>query len=369
MKYFLVVGEASGDLHGSNLCKAIVEQDPSAEITGWGGDLMQQHGVTILKHYKELAFMGFAEVLANLRTVLGNLKLCKKQILQFQPDALVLIDYPGFNIRIAKWAKKQGIKIYYYISPQVWAWKSGRAKTLRDNVDKMISILPFEKDFYKKYQFDIDYVGHPLLDAIAGYQPTLELQKSGDNQKILALLPGSRKQEISRLLPVMLSVAKHFEKDYHVIIAGVNHFDESFYRKFGSFSYPVIFGATYDILAQAHAAMVTSGTATLETALFGVPQVVCYKGSAISVTIARAMVKINFISLVNLIASQEIVKELIQKECNETNILRELQQLMDNSPRRNKMEEKYSALKLLLGNSGASKRAAGIIINDLNKND
>lgn len=369
MRYFFIVGEASGDLHGANLCKALISEDRNAVISGWGGELMHEQGATILKHYKDLAFMGFAEVVANLRTILGNFKLCKKQIEAFKPDALVLIDYPGFNIRMAKWAKKQGIKTYYYISPQVWAWKSGRAKTLRNNVSKMISILPFEKEFYQKYHFDIDYVGHPLLDAIAVYQPKLNLEDENDRRKILAILPGSRKQEISRLLPVMLSAAKSFEKDYRIIIAGVNHFDQSYYHELGTFDYPVIFGATYDILSQAHAAMVTSGTATLETALFSVPQVVCYKGSAISVAIARNLVKINFISLVNLIASKEIVKELIQKDCTEKSIIEELRPLLENSPQRKKMEDEYSALKLLLGNSGASQRAAGIIINDLTKDD
>lgn len=369
MKYFIIAGEASGDLHGSNLIKSIKEIDPSSTCKVWGGELMENQGAQLLKHYKELAFMGFVEVLANLRTIFKNLNLCKNQILAFSPDALILIDYPGFNLRIAKWAKKNNIKVFYYISPQVWAWKSSRAKTLKKTVTRLISILPFEKKFYQKYHFDIDYVGHPLLDAIAHYAPRTNALLEDPQKKIIALLPGSRKQEVSRLLPVMIEAVTKFESDYQIIIAGVNHFNDEYYHSIAKFNYPILYNSTYDLLSKAYAAIVTSGTATLETALFGVPQVVCYKGSGISVAIARRLVNINYISLVNLIAEKEVVKELIQNDCHAKSIQNELCELLNQGEGRKKMESEYVALKLLLGNAGASKAAAEIIVNEIEENE
>jgi len=362
MKYYIIAGEASGDLHASNFVKALKLKNPSVQIRGWGGDLMQEAGVDVVKHYKELAFMGFVEVAKNIRTILGNFKICKEDILNYQPDAVILVDYPGFNLRMAKWLKVNKIKVLYYISPQIWAWHQSRVKEIKKNVDRMFVILPFEQDFYAKYGMDVDFVGHPLLDVVQDYEPQ-ELPLAG--KKMIALLPGSRRQEISLVLPEMLGVIDHFS-DYQFIIAGAPSQSESFYRKVLANhplaqKIPIIFGQTYDILAQADAALVTSGTATLEAALFEVPQVVCYKGSAISYAIAKRLVKVDYISLVNLIANEEMVKELIQKELNTENLTHELSIILDtnNQP---KIKTNYQRLKALLGNAGASERLAGLVL-------
>ena len=309
MKYYIIAGEASGDLHGSNLMKAILANDPTAKIRFWGGDLMQNVGGTLVKHYRELAFMGFAEVIMNLRTILGNISVCKKDILEFQPNTIIYIDYPGFNMRIAKWAKKLGIQNQYYISPQIWAWKENRIKEIKRDVDKMYVILPFEKDFYeKKHQFPVEFVGHPLIDAIADREAITFEQFTKENnltnQPIIALLPGSRKQEIEKMLSIMLSVVAKFP-DYQFVIAGAPSQDYSFYKSFlttGNVKF--VSNKTYDLLGVSHAALVTSGTATLETALLNIPQIVVYKTDWLFYNLAKMVIKINYISLVNIILNK-----------------------------------------------------------------
>ena len=369
MKYYIIAGEASGDLHGSNLIREIKKLDNIADIRCWGGDLMEHAGGKLIKHYRELAFMGFIEVVKNLGTIVSNLKYCKQDILTFQPDVIVLIDYPGFNLRIAEWAKQRGFKIIYYISPQVWAWKESRVRNIRKNVDKMLVILPFEKNFYKKWDYDVEYVGHPLVDVVDSAQNDLDqlpeaiLSPLNENN-IIALLPGSREQEVSKKLPVMLDVSKNFP-DYRFVIAKAPSLSDAFYEKFMEQHKNVrsIRNKTYQLLLQSKAALVTSGTATLETALFGVPQVVCYKGSNISYQIAKRLVKVKYISLVNLIMDKEIVKELIQNEMSVSNLKLELNIILKDQAVTNKMKADYADLKKLLSEGGlASKKAAKIIV-------
>lgn len=369
MKYYIIAGEASGDLHGSNLMKELYKQDPNATIRFWGGDLMQQAGGTLVKHYRDLAFMGFAEVVQNLKTILNNIKFCKKDILAFNPDVIIFIDYPGFNMRIAKWAKEKGYKTHYYISPQIWAWKESRIKAIKADVDKMYIILPFEKDFYeKKHNYPVEFVGHPLIDAIQNRTPT-DVEKfrkecNLDERPVIALLPGSRKQEISKMLEEMLSVVDDFP-DYQFVIAGAPSQEFEFYKQFlKNDRVHFISNKTYDLLSIAHAALVTSGTATLETALFKVPEVVCYKGNWISYQIAKRIITLKYISLVNLIMDKEVVKELIQDECNRKNIKTELAKILDPSYRQN-LKNQYDILEEKLGGAGASKKTATLIINYL----
>lgn len=367
MKYYLISGEASGDLHASNLVREMKRMDPSCDFRAWGGDLLQQQGVTLVKHYRDLAFMGFTEVLMNLRTILGNIDFCKKDILSYKPDAIILVDYPGFNLRIAKFAKEQGIKVYYYISPQVWAWKQSRVYKIRQMVDKMLVILPFEKDFYKKFDYNVDFVGHPLLDAIDQQKEKLN-DKVGFYRKhnlsdkpLVALLPGSRKQEIDTMLPLMLSVMSEFPQ-YQFVVAGAPSQKSSYYESLiGNQNVKLISGETYQLLCASDAALVTSGTATLETALLNIPEVVCYKGGKISYHIARWLIKINFISLVNLIMDREVVKELIQDELNQKNLVSELKKILDPGFRTRLLED-YSELRRKLGGTGASAKAASIIL-------
>ncbi|RPD41301.1 lipid-A-disaccharide synthase [Chitinophaga barathri] len=362
MKYYLIAGEASGDLHGSNLIKQLKLQDPQADIRCWGGDLMEQAGATVVKHYKDLAFMGFVEVVMNLRTIFKNLDLCKKDIEAWKPDVLVLIDYPGFNLRIAEWAKQQGLKVIYYISPQVWAWKEGRVKKIRETVDKMLVILPFEKDFYKKWDFEVEYVGHPLIEAVKAAKEAPALPPFSD-KPIIALLPGSRKQEVEKKLPVMLSMAKYFP-EYQFIMAQAPSLEDSFINGFTG-AYPnvsVVKGQTYPLLLQATAALVTSGTATLETALFGVPEVVCYKGSPVSYFFAKHLIKVKYISLVNLIMDKPVVKELIQHDLTEENLLKELTLILKDTARHQQMKADYAMLWTLLGDGTASRKAAEAIV-------
>lgn len=366
MKYYLIAGEASGDLHASNLMKALKAGDPDAEFRFWGGDQMAEvSGQAPVKHYRELAFMGFVEVLLNLRTILGNLKLAKEDIESYQPDALILIDYPGFNMRIAEWAKPLGIKIYYYISPQIWAWKQNRVHAIKRDVTKMLTILPFEQDFYRNFGMEVDFVGHPLLDAVQNREnPSVtEVLGSDDGRKIIALLPGSRKQEIDAMLSTMLKMPKHFP-EYRFVVAGAPSQTEEYYRSLGLGEVEVLMNRTYDLLSIAHAACVTSGTATLETALFDVPEVVCYKANAISYQIAKRVVKVKYISLVNLIADREIVKELIQGDLNEMQMKSELAKLLEGK-QREKMLSDFVILKKLLGGPGASDRAAEVIQTDI----
>jgi len=373
MKYYIIAGEASGDLHGSNLIRELMRLDSSALIRCWGGDKMQEAGGELVKHYRELAFMGFTEVIMNLRTIFQNLKFCKEDILQFKPDALILIDYPGFNLRIAKWAKQQGLftesggKIIYYISPQVWAWKANRVKTMKECIDKMIVILPFEKDYYKtRWNWEVEYSGHPLVEEIERHKAQGTRNKFSD-RPIVALLPGSRKQEIAKKLPVMLEVSKDFP-DYQFIIAQAPSVDESFYKRFTQqySNVSIANNKTYDLLLQAKAALVTSGTATLETALFGVPEVVCYKGSFLSYQIGKRLVNVKYISLVNLIMDKLVVKELIQNDLTIENLKKELTGLLTDEKRIAEIKADYAALKTLLGQDGnASAKAVASIKNFL----
>ena len=369
MKYYIIAGEASGDLHGSNLMKALYEEDPNAEIRFWGGDLMEKTGGTLVKHYRDLAFMGFVEVIFNLKTILNNIKICKKDILEFKPDVIIFIDYPGFNMRIAKWAKALRYKTHYYISPQIWAWKENRITAIKNDVDKMFVILPFEKNFYEdKHQFPVEFVGHPLIDAIQNQSKPDENIFRTENQlnekPIIAVLPGSRKQEITKMLGVMLSVVDDF-KEYQFVIAGAPSQDFEFYQQFvTNKNIKFISNKTYDLLRFSTAALVTSGTATLETALFKVPEVVCYKGSWASYQIAKRIITLKYISLVNLIMDQEVVTELIQNDCNTKRIKEELQKLLEPSYRENLLKN-YDILEQKLGGSGASKKTAKLIVEDL----
>lgn len=388
MKYYIISGEASGDLHGSNLVKQLYLLDAEADIRCWGGDLMQAAGATLVKHYRDLAFMGFAEVVKNLPTILQNIRFCKQDILSFQPDTLVLIDYPGFNLRIAEWAKQQGFKVIYYISPQVWAWKANRVKKMKQCIDKMLCILPFEKKYYRDtWNWEVEYVGHPLVEVVEKKKqfgvrslefgvtehnpepqtPNPKLQTP--NPKLIALLPGSRKQEIQKKLPIMLQVARSFP-EYRFVVAQAPGLDDAFYEPFlaAYTNVSTVRNQTYDLLLQASAALVTSGTATLETALFGVPEVVCYKGSNISYQIAKRLIKIKYISLVNLIMDKPVVTELIQDELTPDNLVRELRSLLQDSAKQKQVQEDYLALKELLSAGGhASAQAARIIVDFIRK--
>ena len=362
MKYYIIAGEASGDLHGSNLIKQLHQLDTNTNIRCWGGQMMQSAGATLVKDYRNLAFMGFVEVIMNLGIILKNIKFCKQDIQSFRPDILILIDYPGFNIRIAEWAKKQGIKTVYYISPQIWAWKENRVHTIKKYVDKMLVILPFEKDFYSKWDYKVEYVGHPLVEVIENFKDT-HRQPLKEENKIIALLPGSRKQEINKKLPVMLEVSKAFPQ-YRFIVAKAPGQEDAFYEPFLSPYHNVsaLGGKTYELLNQASAALVTSGTATLEAALFGVPEVVCYKGNPISYEIAKRVIKVKYISLVNLIMDKPVVKELIQHEMTTENCIRELKQLLGNTAQRMRLQQDYRELKNLLSQGGnASSNAAKIV--------
>lgn len=373
MKYYIIAGEASGDLHGANLMRAILARDPQADIRYWGGDHMAsvEGNTKMVKHIRELAIMGFVEVALNAKTVLNNLYFCKLDIMQFNPDAMVFIDYPGFNLKIAKFTHKQGLRNYYYISPQVWAWKQGRLKAMRRDLDRLCYILPSERKYYAEVDFpQATYVGHPLLDEVQRYK-----NASTNNQHLsketIALLPGSRKQELRKNLPAMMRLARR-HSEYQFVIAGMSLIGEAFYQgmlcgeEIPNIS--VVYDQTYDLLSHSYAAVVCSGTATLETALFRVPQVVCYKGNAITVGIAalliKAMGKLKYISLVNLIADEPIVKELIQNDVNDANIEREFYKITKEEHLRKAMQEGYDRMIEILGNKGASDRTAAIICND-----
>jgi lipid-A-disaccharide synthase len=365
MKYYLVAGEASGDLHGANLMKALKEYDPQADFRFFGGDLMQAEGGELVKHYADMAFMGFVEVAINLRAILKNLDFCKQDISAWNPDVLILIDFPGFNLKIAEFAKKNNLLVCYYISPKVWAWNQRRVLKIKRIIDHLFCILPFEVDFYKQWGMQVDYVGNPLLDAVANFKPDVDFirnNKLQPDKKIIALLPGSRKQEISHLLPDMMAVTEQYP-NYQFVIAGAPSFNNDFYRQFlGSKNIPVLFGATYDLLNNAHAAIVASGTAVLETALFNVPQVVVYKGNTISVGIARMVVKIKYISLVNLIMDALVVKELIQQDCTAENICTELNLILSDINYREEMMNTYDQLDQRMGKPGASAKTASLIV-------
>jgi len=365
MKYYLVAGEASGDLHGANLMKALKLQDPQADFRFFGGDLMAAEGGTLVKHYAGMAFMGFVEVLANLRTILKNLKFCKRDITSWQPDVLILIDYPGFNLKIAEYAKTTGLLVCFYISPKVWAWNQKRVHQIKRVVDHLFCILPFEVAFYKQFKMEVDYVGNPLLDAVAAFTPELNFLRKHqlNDKKIIALLPGSRMQEISRLLPEMEKTALLFP-DYQFVVAGAPAFTTAYYQQYlNNTDIPVIFGATYDLLYYASAAVVASGTATLETALFNVPQVVVYKANFVMVTAARLFLKIKYISLVNLIMNDAVVTELIQEDCHPQKISTVLGHLLNDLAERRLMLNHYQQLHQLMGQPGASSKTADLIIN------
>lgn len=372
MKYYIIAGEASGDLHASNLIKEIKLLDAKADFRCWGGDLMQHEGATIVKHYKELAFMGFIEVIQNLRTIKQNFKLCKTDLIEYQPDVLILVDYPGFNLRMAKFAKEHQLRTYYYISPKIWAWKKSRAWKIKKYIDKMFVIFPFEQDFYKYYDYEVKYVGNPLVDEIEKKKVNLseksEFIRNNElsERPIIALLAGSRKQEIHLILPEMLQMVKQYP-DYQFIIAGApsfNQLDYSAYIK--GLNVKVVFNQTYDLLKHAHAAIVTSGTATLETALFNIPQVVVYKMVQLQYDIGKFFIKVKFFSLVNIILDREIVKELLQNNLAEK-IKKELDRILTDDAYRHRMLENYKLLKTKLGNEGASRRTAEEIVKELLK--
>ena len=368
MKYYIIAGEASGDLHGANLMRALKRQDADAQFRFWGGDAMQDVAGKPVRHIRDLAIMGFVEVATHLRTVLGNIRFCKQDIIQYQPDVVVTIDYPGFNLKIAQFAHQHGIKTVHYISPQLWAWKKGRIKKMRHSLDKLCYILPFEQDFYAKNDFpQAVYVGHPLLDAVAQYRE--DTTDSLDYGKpIIALLPGSRQQEIKRVLPTMLTVADR-HPEYQFVVAGMTLIGEKTYRSMigDRRNVTILNDQTYRLLSTAYAAIVCSGTATLETALFNVPQVVCYRANAISVAIARRLIgtRIKYISLVNLIADKPIVTELIQDDLNNSKLEQEFARI-SNLETRQQMLDNYAQLHTQLGNAGASDRTALAIINELN---
>lgn len=372
MRYYIIAGEASGDLHASNLVAEIKKKDKRAEFRGCGGDKMKAQGVDLLKHYRTMAYMGFVEVAVNLRKVLRNIAQTKKDILEYQPDAIILVDYPGFNFRIAKFAHENGFKVFYYISPQVWAWKRRRVRKIKASVDKMVAILPFEEEFYKHYGVDVTYVGHPLLDELAKLGTPnrsifLRRNSLGEKREIIALLPGSRKQEVKRMLPVMLKMVPRFP-DYQFVVAGVSSLDKDLYKGImGNSDVFYIENQTYELLQNSSAALVTSGTATLETALLTVPEVVCYKATGFSYRLAKAMIKVKFISLVNLVMDKEVVKELIQGDLNEENLAAELELLLHNSKRQRRLLEDYDELRDRLGNAGASEKAATAICDALRK--
>jgi lipid-A-disaccharide synthase len=360
MKYYIIAGEASGDLHGADIVTELKKQDERAQIRAWGGDLMRDAGTEIVRHYRDLAFMGFIEVAKNIRTILGNLKFCKADILDFQPDALILIDYPGFNLRIAQWASQQAIPVMYYISPQIWAWNVKRVHKIKKSVDRMFTILPFEAGFYQQYDYDVTYVGHPLKRVIDQYQkdhPTL------DPSNIIALLPGSRKQEIAKMLPVFSKLPAQFP-DFQFHIAKAPAVELSFYQQFlPSMPSNLVFSkeGTYNLLSKSFAAITTSGTATLETALFHVPQIVCYKGNALSYQIAKRLIRVPYISLVNLIANKEVVKELIQQEFHLSNLILELQNITS-GPERIQQLIDYKKIHQLLAYEGSPPE---LVVNDI----
>ena len=366
MKYYLIAGEASGDLHGANLMKAIRKNDPQAQFRYWGGDKMKAVGGTLVKHYRELAFMGFVEVLMNLRTIRKNFAFCRKELLDFAPDVVILIDYPGFNLRMARFAHKKGMKVVFYISPTIWAWKQSRVYQVKKYVDRMLVILPFEKDFYARFGYRADFVGHPLLDELAGEKrvdrEAFLKRNNLPDKPLVAVLPGSRAQEIKKILPVMQQVAGRFP-DYQFVMAGVNSVPVAAYA---GYDIPVVFDQTHALLRQARAALVASGTATLETALLDVPQVVGYKMNGFTFFLARLFVHVRFISLVNLILDKEVVKELIQQDFTPGNLAAELTGLLENETKRAQIQDGYRRLKERLGASGASKRAAAVVADVVN---
>jgi lipid-A-disaccharide synthase len=371
MKYYIIAGEASGDLHAANLMKEIKIQDSKAEFRFWGGDLMKEQGGEIVKHYKETAFMGFYDVIKNLGQISKNLKMCKNDILKFNPDVIIHVDYPGFNLRIAEFVHEKGYKVYYYISPKIWAWKQSRVHKIKKFVDKLFIIFPFEIEFYKKFDYQVEFVGNPLLDALSQKSENKiseEIFRKENNlgeKPIIAVLAGSRMSEIKHNLPEMLKVIKYFP-DYQFVMAAAPSLDISIYDKFiEGFDIKIVYNKTYDVLMNSKAAIVTSGTATLEAALFNIPELVCYKGDAFSYQIAKRIVKVKYISLVNLIMDKPVIKEFIQYEMTEENIKNELQKLLFDIQYKEKMLCDFDELRVISGGAGASKKTAEIIVNSI----
>jgi lipid-A-disaccharide synthase len=371
MRYFIITGEQSGDLHGSNLVKSLRECDAVAEVFCWGGDLMQAQGATVLKHYKELAFMGFVAVIKNLGTISRNIALCKRQICEVKPDVVIFIDYPGFNLRIAEWARKEGFRTFYYISPKLWAWNEGRVVKIKKFIDRMYIIFPFEVAFYKKHGITVEYLGNPLVDEtekrVTHFPSKADIRRNigVDEKPVIALLAGSRKHEIELVLPQMLKVLNYFP-DHQFVLAGVKNISDELYEKIiGKASVKLVKEKTYEILHIADAALVTSGTATLEAAIMRTPQVVCYKGDFFSMLIAWMVIKVKYISLVNLIMESEVIRELIQYDLTEKNLLKELNAVLKGGERREKILADYQALKDRIGPSGASGRVAKEMVREL----
>jgi lipid-A-disaccharide synthase len=370
MRYYVIAGERSGDLHGGNLVKAIKKLDQNASFKGFGGDYMKNEGVALTIHYRDLAFMGFAEVVANMNKIFKNIRICKEDILTFKPDVVILVDYGGFNTRIAKFCKKQNLKVFFYITPKVWAWYQKRALTLKNNVDRMFVILPFEKDFYKKFNWEVDYVGNPVLDAVKAHKPDPDfLQRNNfkDGKQIVALLPGSRKQELLNMIPIITSIAKRFI-EFQFAVATVSNLDKDLYAPLKDLdNVRLIEDDTYNLLVNSKAAVVTSGTATLETALLNVPQVVIYKTSTISYKIAKGFIQVPFISLVNLIAGKKVVKELIQQEMNQEMIAKELKLLLLDDGYRKQIHDEYAKIYKTLDIGSASENAARLMVKYLSE--
>ncbi|WP_114783364.1 lipid-A-disaccharide synthase [Botryobacter ruber] len=368
MRYYIIAGERSGDLHASNLIKQLRKQDPEAEIRGWGGDMMQEAGMDLVKHYRDMAFMGFAEAIANIFKILGFLKECKADINTFQPDVIILVDYAGFNMRIARFAKANGFKVFYYISPKIWAWNQGRVHTIKKLVDRMFVIMPFEEDFYARFDYKVDYIGNPVSDSVTDHVADTNFRAKNrltNNKPIIAILPGSRRQEIESMLHVMLSIIPYF-RDFQFIVAGVSNLPKSHYEQYNKDpNIKIIYDQAYDLLAHAKAALVTSGTATLETALFNVPQVVCYKTSAISYAIAKRLIKVPYISLVNLIADKPVVTELIQDDFTPKKIVAELKKILFDSFFIKEQKADYARVREKIGNFRTAERAAELMVNYL----
>jgi lipid-A-disaccharide synthase len=373
MKYFITAGELSGDLHGSNLIRGLRSADPSAEIFCWGGEQMEAAGGKLLMHYKHLAIMGFVAVVMNLRTIARNMKLCKDQIKECSPDVVILIDFPGFNLRIAQFAKSEGFRVFYYISPKLWAWKESRVEKVRRYVDRMFIIFPFEVEFYRKHGIDVEYYGNPLVDELErkrelqGSREDIKRSLGLDSRPVIGMLAGSRKGEIKYILPQMLKTIRYFP-DYQFVLATVQSIPENYYRSItGDLPVKMITGKSNEIMLASEASLVKSGTSTLEAALLNVPQVVCYKGDEISFQIARQIVKIRVFSLVNLIMGREVVKELIQFLLTEENLVKELRAILPGGSGREKMLADYAELREILGPSGASVRIAGEMVDDLKR--
>ncbi len=373
MKYFIIAGEPSGDLHGSNLVRNLFRADPAADISCWGGDLMKQAGGHLLKHYRETAFMGVWEVLINIRKVKANFSECRRQIVSMKPDVVILIDYAGFNMRIARYVKKLGIRVFYYISPKYWAWREGRVKGMKKYVDRLYIIFPFEKDFYRRHNYSATFLGNPLIDHIESWRSTSPDRESIlaslglDNRPVIALFAGSRLQEVSKMLPVMASVAPDFP-DYQFAVAAMDHLPAGLYEKItASFPVKVIYGHAYDLMAVAEAALVTSGTASLEAALFDMPQVVCYRSSFLTYILVKMVIKVRFLSLVNLIMDREVVRELLQKDFKHERLYIELHDIIATGSRHDQIRRDYTELRAILGGSGASSRVAEDMVKSLKR--